>query len=51
MILLIAILIILFLRLINKNWTKSFKKHVLIYGALFISVFGITYGVDHVIVK
>lgn len=50
-ILLIAILITLFLRLINKSWTKSFKKHVLIYGALFISVFGITFGVDHVIVN
>lgn len=50
-ILLIAIIIILLLRAINKNWTKSLKKHVLVYGVLFISVFGITFGVNHTIVN
>lgn len=50
-ILLIAIIIILLLRAINKNWTKALKKHVLIYGVLFISIFGITFGVNHTIVN
>lgn len=50
-ILFIAIVIISLLKLINCKWNKEFKKKLLICSALFVGVFGITFGINKAIVN
>lgn len=51
MILFIAIIIISSMKLLTCKWTKIFKEKLLVCGALFIAIFGITFGINKAIVN
>ena len=51
MILFVAIIIVSLMNLLTHKWTKIFKKKLLACGALFVVIFGISFGIDKAIVN
>lgn len=51
MILFVAIIIVSLMSLLTHKWTKVFKEKLLVCGALFVAIFGISFGIDKAIVN
>lgn len=51
LILFVAIIIASLLNLLTRKWTKIFKEKLLVCGALFVAIFGISFGVNKAIVS